>query len=75
MLYLNYKIVLKLFFPSLPDVIFRQLDNEYENDRQGQITSVETRGICCEHTKQILFYEHELKHKLQMIKINSRQSS
>ena len=27
--------MLKLFFPSLPDVIFRQLDNEYENDRQG----------------------------------------
>ena len=26
-------------FPSLPDVIFTQLDNEYENDRQGQITS------------------------------------
>ena len=31
--------MLKPFFPSLPDVIFRQLDNEYENDRQGQITS------------------------------------
>ena len=25
--------------PALPDVIFRQLDNEYENDRQGHITS------------------------------------
>ena len=39
MLYLKYKIVLKLFFPSLPDVIFRQLYNEYENHRQGQIMS------------------------------------
>ena len=38
MLCLKYKIMLKPFFPSLPNVIFRQLDNEYENDRQGQIT-------------------------------------
>ena len=38
MLCLKYKIMLKPFFPSLPDVIFRQLDNEYENDRQEQIT-------------------------------------
>ena len=29
----------EILFPSLSDVIFRQLDNEYENNRQGQITS------------------------------------
>ena len=39
-----------MFFPSLPDVHI-QLDNEYENDRQGKITSGERRGICCEHIK------------------------
>ena len=41
-------IMLKPFFTTLLDVYFRQLDNEYENDRQGQITSREREEFAAE---------------------------